>query len=134
MPKHDHSVNAIEDDMFVTTVEELVTPLLIVKWNLLKVSLFPGYGEGFHFCLSLPTGCHLLKAGVQRLMDDREILIEKNPVPNIACKDVSITTISANPPRVSTERSVRITFVMKVTPLIITAPGPIPYSLDKIVP
>ena len=42
MPKHDHGVNAIEDDMFVTTVDELVTPLLAVKRNLLKAGLFLG--------------------------------------------------------------------------------------------
>ena len=84
-PKHVRGVNAIEDDMFVTTVGELVTLLMTVKWNLLKVGLFPGCGKGCHFCLSLPTSCHLLKAGVQRLMNDREILIEKNPVPTISC-------------------------------------------------
>ena len=78
--------------------------------------------------------CHLLKAGVQRLMDDREILFEKNPVPSIYCKDVSIITISANPSGVSTKRPVRITSVLKVTPLIITMPGSIPYSSDKTVP
>ena len=132
--KHGRGVNVIEDDMFVTTVEELVTPLMTVKWNLLKVGLFSGCGEGCHFCLSLPTGCHLLKEGVQRLMDDREILIEKNPVPTISCRYVSIITISSNPPRVSTKRPVRITSSLKLAPLIITMPGPIPYSSDKAVP
>ena len=67
-------------------------------------------------------------------MDDKEILLEKTPVSTIAYKDVSIITISANPPRVSTKRPVRITSVPKVTPLIITMPGPIPYSSDKTVP
>ena len=46
MPKHDRGVNTIEDDVFVTSVEKLVTPLLIVKWNLLKADLFLGCGEG----------------------------------------------------------------------------------------
>ena len=131
MPKHGRGVNAMEDDVFVIVVDELITPLLTIKRNLLKASLFLGCGEGCHFCLFLPTCCHLLKADVQCLMDDREILIEKNLVPTIACRDVSIITISANPPRVSTKRTVRITSVPKITPLIITAPGPILYSSDK---
>ena len=63
MPKHGLDVNIVEDDMFVTVVDELVTPLLTVKKNLLKAGLFPDYDEGCHFCLSLPTGCHLMKAG-----------------------------------------------------------------------
>ena len=71
MPKHGRGVNTVKDDMFITTVDELVTPLLTVKKNLLKAGLFPGCDEGCHFCLSLPTSCHLLKAGVQRLMDDK---------------------------------------------------------------
>ena len=84
MPKHGRDVNAVEDDVFVTVVDELVTPLLTVKRNLLKAGLFPSCGEGCHLCLSLPTGCHLLKAGVQRLMDDKEILFEKAPIPTIS--------------------------------------------------
>ena len=64
MPNHGRGVNAIDDDMFVTSVEELVTPIITVKWNLLQVGLFPGCGEGCHLCLSLPTGCYLLKAVV----------------------------------------------------------------------
>ena len=134
MPKHDRGVNAVKDDVFVAIVDELVTPLLTVKRNLLKADLFPGCGEGCHLRLSLSTGCHLLKAGVQRLMDDKEILFEKTLVPTISYKDVSIIAISANPPRVSTKRPVRITSVPKVTPLIITMPGPIPYSSDKTIP
>ena len=134
MPKHSRGVNAVEDDMFVTVVDELITPLLTIKRNLMRAGLFPGYDESCHLCLSLPTGCHLLKAGVQLLMDDKEILFEKTLVPTISYNDVSIVTISANPSRVSTKRPVRITSVPKVAPLIITMPGPITYSSDKTVP
>ena len=61
MPKHGHGVNTIEDNMFVSTIDGLVTPLLTIKKNLLKAGLFLGCVEGCHFYLSLPTGCHLLK-------------------------------------------------------------------------
>ena len=134
MPKHDNGVNVIDDDIFVASIDVLATPLLTLKKNLLQASLFPGCGESCHLCLSLSAGCHLLKTGVQRLMDDRDNLFEKTPVLTISCKDISIITISANPPRVSTKRPVRITFVPKVTPLIIIMPGPISYSSDKTIP
>ena len=93
---------------------------MTIKGNLLKADLFPGYDEGFHLCSFIPTVFPLLKAGVQRLVDDKEILFEKTLVPTISCKDVSIITIFANPPRVSTKRPVRIICVPKVAPLIIT--------------
>ena len=88
MPNHDRGVNAVNDDTFVTSVEELVTPLMTIKWNLLQVGLFPGCGEDCHLCLSLPTGCYLLKVDVQRLMDDKEILFEKTPITTISYKYV----------------------------------------------
>ena len=72
--------------------------------------------------------------GVQRLMLNKEILFENVPFTRNSCEDVSIITISDNPPRVSTKRPVKITYVPKSSPLIITMSGPISYSLDKAVP
>ena len=42
MPKHGKGVNSTDDDLFVSYVNELVTPLLIVKKNLLRAGLFSG--------------------------------------------------------------------------------------------
>ena len=64
----------------------------------------------------------------------KEILFKKVPLARNSCEDVSIITIFDNPPRVSTKRPVRITYVPKFSPLIITMSGPIPYSSDKVVP
>ena len=50
MPKHGHGVNVVGDDLFVTSVEEISTPLVTVKKNLLLVDLFPGCGESCHIC------------------------------------------------------------------------------------
>ena len=75
MPKH--GVNDVDDDLFVTSVKDIATPLMTMKKNLLLSGIFPGCGEGCHLCSVLPTGCHLLKSGVQRLMDNQEILFEK---------------------------------------------------------
>ena len=70
-----------------------------VNKNLLLAGLFLGYGEGCHMCLSFLSGCYLLKAGVQRLMDNKEILFEKTLVPTVLHEDVAIITISAILPR-----------------------------------
>ena len=75
-----------------------------------------------------------LNAGVQCLIDNKEILFEKTSIPTVSYNDVSIVTISANSSRVSTKRPVRITSVLKVNPLIITMPGPVPYSSEKTIP
>ena len=64
MPKHDRGVNVVDTDLFVTLVNEVSTPLMTVKKNLLLAGLFPGCGEGCRVCSSLPFGCHLLKIGV----------------------------------------------------------------------
>ena len=93
MPKHNHRVNAIDNDLFVTSVNEVSTPLMIVKKNLLLAGLFSGYGEGLRMCSSLPPGFHFLKSGVQRLMDNKEILFEKVDVPVTPAEEVSIVTI-----------------------------------------
>ena len=69
MPKH--GVNDVDEDSFVVSVKDIATPLMTVKKNLLLAGLFPGYGEGCHLCSVLPTGFHLLKLGVQRLMDNK---------------------------------------------------------------
>ena len=42
MPKHDKGISAIDDVIYVATVSELVTPLQIIKKNLLQADLFPG--------------------------------------------------------------------------------------------
>ena len=134
MPKHNYGVNIVDTDLFVTSVDEVSTPLMTVKKNLLLAGLFPSCGEGCHMCLSLPSSCYLLKAYVQYLMDSREILFEKTLTPIVPFEDVVIITISANPSKASSRRSVRITPALRVSPLIITCPGPVPYTSKKDVP
>ena len=85
-------------------------------------------------CSVLPTGCHLLKSGAQRLMDNKEILFEKTFVPLIPTEEVAIITIFDNSSKASSRKPVRITFVQRIAPLIITIPGPIPYTSNKAVP
>ena len=40
MPKHGLGINVVDNDLFVTFVEEISTPLMTIKWNLLKDNLF----------------------------------------------------------------------------------------------
>ena len=64
MPRHGQGINAINDDRFVSFVNDLITPLLTIKQNLLQAGLFPGCHENCHLCKSLSNGCLLLKIGV----------------------------------------------------------------------
>ena len=96
MPKHGRDVNAVEEDMLVTLVDELVTPLLTIKKNLLNAGVFPGCDESCHFCLSSPTNCPLLRTSIQCLIVNKEMLFEKTSIPTVSYNDVSIVTISAN--------------------------------------
>ena len=125
MPKHGHNAHAVEEDLFVATIDDLITPLPIIKLNLLKDGIFPGCEEDHCLCSSLPTDCPLLKLGIQRLMDNQEILFEKTSATPTPVNDISIITISANLSKVS-KRPVKITSDPKIAPLKITMPGPIP--------
>ena len=71
MPKRDCGVNAIDTNLSVTSIDEVSTPLMTVKKNLLLARLFSGCGEGLHMCSFLPPGCHFLKLGVQHLIDSK---------------------------------------------------------------
>ena len=42
MSNHDKGVNEIDDATFVSSIEDLATPLTTVKDNLLRVGVFPG--------------------------------------------------------------------------------------------
>ena len=70
MPKHGHHAHAVEEDLFVATVNDLMTPLPIIKLKLLKAGIFPGCEEDCCLCSSLPADYPLLKLDIQRLMDN----------------------------------------------------------------
>ena len=76
MPKHDKGVNVVEDILYVTSVNDVVTPLSTIKKNLLQAILFPSCVEGCYCCAFEPNGCESAKKGVQSLMNEHIILIE----------------------------------------------------------
>ena len=49
-------------------------------------------------------------------------------------EDVSVVTNSKAPVRITSKGPVKITAEPRVAPLIITTPGPIPYSSNKAIP
>ena len=91
-PMPQHGVNVVEEDLYVASVEDIVTPLLAVKRNMLLAGLFPVCSKGCLLCSVSPAGCPLLKSGVQNLMDSREILFRKTVVPAAPVEEVSIVT------------------------------------------
>ena len=132
MPKHDKGISSINDVLYMATISELVTPLPIIKKNLLHAGLFSGYTEKCYCCAAQPNGCKLLKEGIQSLMENHIILIEKVPPAKNLCQDLSV--ISGPKVRITSKGPVRIIANPKVAPLIITTPRHIPYSSDKAIP
>ena len=64
MPKHDKGISAIDDVFYVATTSELMTPLPIIKMDLLKAGLFLGYIKKCYYCTVQPNGRMLLKEGI----------------------------------------------------------------------
>ena len=74
-------------------------------------------------------------------MDSHEILFERTPsmkclteVVSHEFADVSIITISNKLVRIASKGPIRIPIEPRIALLIITTPGPVPYSSDKVVP
>ena len=142
MPNHDKGVNAIDDVSYVSVVSDL-TPMMIVKKKMLQAGLFPGWFENSYYYTYQSNGCIRLKEGIQRLMDDRVIIFEKTPSEESLCKsmsqglklnDVSVITIFGTLVRITHKGLLKIIVEPRVSPLIITTPGPIPYSSNKAIP
>ena len=96
-PMPQHRVNAVEEDLYAVSVNDVATPLLTVKKNLLLAGLFPICSKGCLLCAVIPTGCPLLKSGIQSLMDSKEMMFKKTAVPFVSAEEVSVVTIFNNP-------------------------------------
>ena len=64
MSNHDKGFNAIDDTTFVSSIEDLTTPLTTVKDNLLRVGVFSGCSKDCVCCDQQVNGCKRLKEGV----------------------------------------------------------------------
>ena len=90
MLKHDKGISAIEDILYITSVIDMVTPLSTVKKNFLQAGLFPGCVKECYYCAVQSNGYGLLKEGIQRLMDEHVILIQKVLYAENLCRDLSV--------------------------------------------
>src|SRR3954466_8767904 len=61
MPKHDKTVNAILDTVYIYDVNELSTPLCEVKGKLIRAGYFPGCDPDCFYCSFSPNGCENLR-------------------------------------------------------------------------
>ena len=130
-PMPQHGVNAVDEDVYAVYVNDVATPLMTVKRNLLLAGLFPGCSKGCLFCAVSLSGCPLMKLGIQSLMDSKEILFKKTAVPFVPVEEVSVVIIFNNPIKAPPRKPVKI---MTVAPIVITVLGPLPYESDKAVP
>ena len=74
MPPHGaHRVNSIEGveaEDLVISVDDVQTSLLVIKGRLLKGGVYPGCDQGCVDCTESENGCNQLRVGVQGLMDE----------------------------------------------------------------
>ncbi|XP_050898120.1 uncharacterized protein LOC127105008 [Lathyrus oleraceus] len=127
MPMHGQmTVNVISEDkskIWVTDVDQLRTPMFVVKSHLLKNGVFPGCDNYCAACAVTTSGCVMLRETVQKMMDEGSLRFEKVTLEN---KDISTITIYFDP--------VHLSVPANVVPVTITVPGPIPYENDGVVP
>src|SRR3954464_12998735 len=141
MPKHDKTVNAIIDTVYIYDVNEVSIPLLEVKRKFIQAGYFPGCDPDCFYCSRQPNGCENLKMGIQKHMDRRIIMFERLPsmdmlgkvfANGIRMEDVSV--ISSLPFKISTKAPFKLSATLKVASVVIARPTPFPYSSDKAVP
>ena len=88
--------------LFFSFVEDLTTPLTVVKENLLRAGVFPGCLKDCNCYVEQVNGCKGLKEGVQNLIDSHEIVFERtSSIKSLTDKaeDVYLITISNKPLR-----------------------------------
>lgn len=157
MPNHEKTVNAVDEVSYVSSVADVTTPLSIIKKKLVQAGFFPGCNEDCFYCAYKPDSCWKLKDGIQRLMDNYTILFERTPSVESMCEHltrgkkfedvdmvdkvpVKITSkgpvkiTSKGPIKITAEGLVKTVAEVRVPPMIITTPGPIPYTSDKAIP
>ncbi|XP_050919832.1 uncharacterized protein LOC127137412 [Lathyrus oleraceus] len=127
MPTHGQKmVSVISEDkskIGVTDVDQLRTPMSVVKRHLLKNEVFPGCDNYCAACTVTANGCVMLRETVHKMMDGGSLRFEKVALEN---EDISTITIYFDP--------VHLSVPADVAPITITVPGPIPYESDGVVP
>ncbi|XP_058745783.1 uncharacterized protein LOC131618617 [Vicia villosa] len=130
MPPHGtHAANAIEvveDAHLVKDVIELGSLLPLLKKELLRMGLYAGCGEFCTDCMVTPSVCDKVKGGIQQLMDSGYLEFEHVRRPEMVESEVNVASIPYTP--------TKIPIPARAPPLVITLPGPVPYTSERAIP
>ncbi|XP_058762353.1 uncharacterized protein LOC131635725 [Vicia villosa] len=130
MPPHGaHAANAIEvveDARLVKDVIELGSLLPLLKKELLRMDLYSGCGEFCADCMAISSVCDKVKSGVQQLIDSGYLQFERVRRPEMVENEVNVASIPYIP--------AKIPIPARAPPLVITLPGPVPYTSERAIP
>ncbi|XP_058784300.1 uncharacterized protein LOC131659076 [Vicia villosa] len=130
MPSHGtHAANAIdivEDIYLVKDVIELGSLLPLLKKELLRMRLYAGCGEFCTDCMVTSSVCDKVKDGIQQLIDSGYLRFEHVRHPKSVENEINVLSILYTP--------TKIPIPARAPPLVITLPGPIPYTSEKAIP
>ncbi|XP_058765542.1 uncharacterized protein LOC131639041 [Vicia villosa] len=130
MPHHGaHAANAIdivEDAHLVKDVIELGSLLPLLKKELLRMGLYSSCGKFCVDCLADASVCDNVKSGVQQLIDNGYLQFEHVRCPKVVENEVNVVSIPYTP--------ARIPIPARAPPLVITLPGPVPYTSERAIP
>ncbi|XP_058756794.1 uncharacterized protein LOC131630013 [Vicia villosa] len=130
MPPHgSHAANAldcVEDTRLVKDVTELGSLLPLLKVELLRMGLCAGCGELCNDCMATSSVCDKVKNGIQQLIDSGYLQFERVRRPEVFENEINVASIPYTP--------AKIPIPARAPPLVITSPGPVPYTSEKAIP
>ncbi|KAH1247472.1 hypothetical protein GmHk_06G017373 [Glycine max] len=126
LPNHRPAVNMIQDcdeDGVILNVQHVRTPLVPIHIKMCEAALFDHDHAACEICPVNVKGCPKVQEDVQRLIDNRELIITRKD------KEVCVITPEFQRLEISYNSGESTT-----TPLVVGLPGPMPYASLKAVP
>ncbi|XP_058784586.1 uncharacterized protein LOC131659413 [Vicia villosa] len=94
--------------------------------ELLRMGLYSGCGEFCTDCMTTSSVCDKVKSGVQQLIDSGYLRFEHVRRPEMVENKVNVASIPYTPGK--------IPIPARAPPLVITLPGPVPYTSERAIP
>ncbi|XP_058746156.1 uncharacterized protein LOC131619029 [Vicia villosa] len=130
MPPHGaHATNAIEfaeDTRLVKDVIELGSLLPLLKKELLRMGLYSSCGKFCTDCMAVSSVYDKVKSGVQQLINSGYLQFERVRRPERVENEINVASIPYTP--------AKIPIPARAPPLVITLPGPVPYTSERAIP
>ncbi|KAL5167308.1 hypothetical protein HKD37_18G052050 [Glycine soja] len=126
LPNHGPAVNMIQncdEDGVILNVQHVRTPLVPIHIKMCEAALFDHDHAACEICPVNVKGCPKVQEDVQRLIDNRELIITRKD------KEVCVITPEFQRLEISYNSGESTT-----TPLVVGLPGPMPYASLKAVP